>query len=473
MNLPFNTDKLLAPQRPHAIKLLTSIFLNGIACDLSETGCGKTFVASWIAKHAGLPVVVIGPKCVLPSWERTLASFGVKASVLVNFEKLTRGGTPYMTFAEPTKKTNPKTGQPMETYRYQLVRCKFPTGALVIVDESHKCKGVTSLNGGILMDLKRQGYKMLLLSATQATNPTEMRAFGYAANLHDLYSWKKWCLENGAQEVGRWGAMTFDSENEESMKKMSGCHTNLFDIQGICSRLTRVEMGTLFPDNQIVADAYDLGENNPKIKAVYDEMEAEIAALEEGTEGYSQHIFAEIMKARRRAEMLKVPLFAEMVEDLYDERKSVVVFLNFTESIVALQDRLNKKRKFKNKIGLIHGEISFKQRWKDIDDFNADKKRILICNLKAGGASLSFHDLNGKFARAALISPSFSAVDLCQALGRIHRQGGKTPCYQRIVYAAGCIEEQACRKVQSRLNNLSCLNDGDLTEGFTIFNKSA
>jgi hypothetical protein len=355
-------------------------------------------------------------------------------------------------------------------WRYQLVRSKFPTGALIIVDESHKCKGTTSLNAGLLMDLKRQGYKMLLLSATQATNPTEMRAFGYATNLHNLFGWKNWCLENGATEVGRWGAISFDPEDVKCLEKMVGCHSNLFDIQQICSRLTRESMGSLFPENHVCAEAYDLGENNPKIQAVYDEMEAEIAALEEGTEGYSQHIFAEIIKARRRAEMLKVPLFAEMIEDLYDEGKSVVVFLNFTESIVALKERLLKIKKFKNKIGEVYGEISFKQRWKDIDEFNADKKRVLICNLRAGGASLSFHDLNGKYPRASLISPSFSAVDMMQALGRIHRQGGLTKCYQRILFAAGCIEEDACRKVQTRLNNLSCLNDGDLTAGFRIFN---
>jgi hypothetical protein len=337
------------------------------------------------------------------------------------------------------------------------------------MDESHKCKGVTSLNAGLLISLKRQGYKVLLLSATQATNPTEMRAFGYAANLHNLYQWKEWCLDHGAEEVGQWGAITFDSESASSMHKMKGCHTNLFDIQHIASRLTRDEMGSLFPENHVVAEAYDLGENNPKIQAVYDEMESEIAKLEEGTKDYSSHVFAEIIKARRRAEMLKVPLFEEMFEDLWDEGKSVVVFLNFTESILALGDRLSKYKKFKNKIGYVYGDQKFKDRWQYIEDFQADKIRGLICNLKAGGVSLSYHDLNGKYPRASLLSPSFSAVDMLQALGRIHRQGGLTKCFQRIVYAANCIEEHACNRVQHRLNNLSCLVDGDLTAVFKLF----
>lgn len=463
-----DTTSLLSPQIPHAFRLLDSIYLNGIACDLSETGCGKSYVAAWIAKQYNGPIVLICPKSVIPTWKKIFDQFGVTDAILTNYEKVMRGGTPYVSYREQT--IDPTTKRKKEDPRYTLVTVNLPTGCLVILDESHKCKGTSSLNAGLMIALKRQGYKVLTLSATQATNPLEMKAFGFATNLHNLQHWKSWCLDHGAEKVGRWGAMTFDNENEQAQKKMTVAHENLFDIQGISSRLTRQEMGSLFPDNQVVADAFDLGSNESKIQSVYDEMEYEIAQLEEHTENYSSHVFAEIMKARRKAEFLKIPLFQEMTEDLYDEKKSVVVFLNFTESITALLERLNKQKRFKNKIGLVYGEQSFKSRWKDIDDFNCDKIRILICNLKAGGASLSFHDLIGKYARASLISPSFSAVDMIQALGRIHRQGAKTPCFQRIVFAAGCIEERACHKVQARLNNLSCLVDGDLTAGFHIFN---
>jgi hypothetical protein len=467
---PLDTTGLLSPQIPHAKRLLDSLYLNGIACDLSETGCGKSFSAAWIAKQfVNSPIVVICPKSVIPTWTKVLALFDVKATTLINYEKLMRGGTPFVSYRKATTKTYPKTGKPMEQWRYQLVKSNFPAGALIILDEAHKTKGATSLNAGLLISLKRQGYKILTLSATQATDPTEMKSIGYAANLHNLYEFKSWCLEHGAQEVGRWGAINFDSDNEQAQKKMKKCHSNLFDIQHIASRLTREQMGSLFPENQITAEAFDLGSNNPKIQAVYDEMEYEIDRLEEGTADYSSHVFAEIMKARRKAEILKVPLFQEMFEDLYAEGKSVVVFLNFTDSILALSGRLGHNR-FKDKIGYIHGGQSFKQRWQDVEDFQADKKRGLICNLKAGGLSLSFHDLNGKYPRASLVSPSFSAVDMLQALGRICRQGALTKTYQRIPFASGCIEERACYKVQARLNNLSCLCDGDLRTGFRLFN---
>jgi hypothetical protein len=460
---------LHAPQVPHGVKLLNSLFLNGIACDLSETGVGKTYVASWIAKQVNVPIVVICPKSVIHTWKKVLAIYGLKATILINYEKLMRGNTPYVQYRKETTYKCPKTGKEKPLARYQLVQVNLPAGCLVIMDESHKCKGMNSLNAGLMISLKLQGYKVLTLSATQATNPMEMKAFGFMANLHDLYSWKKWCLDHGAEEVGKWGAMTFDSDAEEAQEKMKMCHENLFNLQEISSRLTRNDMGNLFPENYITAEAYDLGSNDPKIKAVYDKMEDEINRMDEQTENYSAHVFAEIMKARRKAEMLKVPLFQEMFEDLYDEGMSPVVFLNFTESIQALSERLVRQRKFKGKLGYVYGEQSIKQRIQDIEDFQSDKKRGMLCNLKAGGVAVSFHDLHGKFPRASLINPSFSAVDVLQALGRIHRQGGLTKCLQRLVYASGCIEEHACRRVQARLNNLSCLVDGDLSAGFQLF----
>jgi hypothetical protein len=218
-----------------------------------------------------------------------------------------------------------------------------------------------------------------------------------------------------------------------------------------------------------VAEAYDLGANTSKVQAVYDEMEAELAKLDERAEGYSEHIFAIMMEARRKSELCKVPLFVDMMEDLYDEGKSVALFVNFQDTIDAIVKRLEKMSKFKNQIGYIVGGQNANVRQRDIDDFNADKKRIMVINIKAGGVGISLHDLNGKHARASIISPNFSAFELVQALGRVWRQGGKTKSYQKIVFAAQTIEEQACHRVQFRINNLSTLNDADLRDGIQMF----
>ena len=45
-----NVDLLLSPQREHAVNLLNSLYVNGVASDQSETGTGKTL-------GFGLPIV--------------------------------------------------------------------------------------------------------------------------------------------------------------------------------------------------------------------------------------------------------------------------------------------------------------------------------------------------------------------------------------------------------------------------------
>ncbi len=391
----------------------------------------------------------------IPAWTKVLSYFGIKAHCLINYEKLIRGNTEHLSF---------KDGKDNGPSDYTI---NFPKNSLVILDEVHKCKSATSKNSDFLIKLKMDGYKSLLLSATSATNPLEMKAFGFATTLHNLTSYRQFITDSGAY-VGRYGGFQIDLQSQKTVEAMSNIHDKLFNLYKVSSRMTRKMFDKIFPDNHIMAECFDMGTNTDKINKVYQQMESELAALEESSVNYSQHHFAIMTKARRMAELLKVPTMVEMIEDWYDEGISPVVFVNFTDTVEAIEKQLAKNRKFDGKIARIVGGQSDKVRQKDIELFQSDNKRIMIANLAAGNAGVSLHDLNGNFARGAIISPSYSAINLLQALGRIHRAEGKTKCIQKVMFAAGTIEEDACKRVQSKLNNLECLNDGDLTYSVRI-----
>lgn len=450
-----NVELLLPPQREHAVSLLNSLYINGVACDQSETGTGKTYVAAWLAKNLNSPVVIVCPKVVIPSWTKVLSYFGIKAHCLINYEKLMRGNTEHLNF---------KDGKDNGPSDYVI---NFPKNSLVILDEVHKCKSATSKNSDFLIKLKMDGYKSLLLSATAATNPLEMKAFGFATTLHNLVSYRQFITSSGAY-AGRYGGFQIDLQSQKTVEAMSNIHNTLFNLYKVSSRMTRKMFDKIFPDNHVMADCFDMGTNTDKINRVYLQMEAEMAALEESSINYSQHHFAIMTKARRMAELLKVPTMVEMIEDWYDEGISPVVFVNFTDTVEAIEKQLAKNRKFDGKIARIVGGQSDKVRQNDIELFQSDVKRIMIANLAAGNAGVSLHDLNGNFPRGSIISPSYSAINLLQALGRIHRAEGKTTCIQKVMFAAGTIEVEACKRVQCKLNNLECLNDGDLTYSVRI-----
>ena len=450
-----NVELLLPPQREHAVSLLNSLYINGVACDQSETGTGKTYVAAWLAKNLNSPVVIVCPKVVIPSWTKVLSYFGIKAHCLINYEKLIRGNTEHLSFKDG-KDTGPSD--------YTI---NFPKNSLVILDEVHKCKSATSKNSDFLIKLKMDGYKSLLLSATAATNPLEMKAFGFATTLHNLVSYRHFITSSGAY-AGRYGGFQIDLQSQKTIEAMSNIHNTLFNLYKVSSRMTRKMFDKIFPDNHVMAECFKMGTNTDKINKVYLQMESEMAALEESSVNYSQHHFAIMTKARRMAELLKVPTMVEMIEDWYDEGISPVVFVNFTDTVEAIEKQLAKNRKFDGKIARIVGGQSDKVRQKDIEDFQSDNKRIMIANLAAGNAGVSLHDLIGNHPRGSIISPSYSAINLLQALGRIHRAEGKTTCIQKVMFADGTIEVEACKRVQCKLNNLECLNDGDLTYSVRI-----
>ena len=455
--MTINPSGLLEPQLPHVKKLIDSLYINGFAVDLSSTGVGKTYCACAIAREMTVPFVVIAPKAVLPAWRRVLDSFGLIATLLINYEKIGRGNTDYMKWK---KLPDPSSRNSTETV--EMPEFKFPPHCLVILDEGHKCKAKGSSNAWMLIALALQGYKTLVCSATLATSPLEMRAVGYLCKLHKLHDFNSFCRAHGAEWVGRYGALNYNATSPQAREAMILLHNYLFFELKCASRLTVEDMGATFPETQIIAEAYDMGENGNKIKDVYDEMEAELDRLAEISENYQEHIFAVLIAARRKVETLKIPLFVERIEDLYDEGKSVVIFVNFTDTVNSIFEKLRKD--LKQSVTFVVGGQSPAERQFCIDDFQSDKKRIIICNIAAGSTGINLHDLNGVFPRATLISPTWSAVNLRQCLGRVWRQNGLSKSIQFIIYAANCIEEEICRNVQFKLTNLDTLQDGDLSE---------
>ena len=457
MNLNFNG--LLEPQKNHATKLLNSLHLNGFAFDASPTGTGKTYCASWIAKNYGSSVVVVCPKSVQKIWVDTLMSFGIENPIVMTIEKLVRGKTEYYTFG-PLMDYFSRSAK--QYWKSSDINVNFPSNSLVIMDEVHKCKGKYSLNAESLIAIKNTGHKLLMLSASAATNVTEMKAFGYVTALHSGLNFNNFCKDNGV-DFNRFGLGTWDANLKKCKEGMVRIHNTLFDTLGCASRMNRKDFGDIFPDNQVIADGFDIGSNTDKLQSVYNEMEYELSQLDESSMEYSEHHFAIIMKARRQSELVKVPAMVSWIEDMYDEGVSPVVFINFRETLQAIEKRLDNS-KYSGKIAKIVGGQTKKQRDDEIEYFQSDTKRICLVMIAAGAAGVSLHDLNGKHPRHTLINPSFSAINILQSLGRCHRANGKTPVIQRFFFANGVtIEERMRQRVDLRLTNLDSLNDGDLS----------
>ena len=149
------------------------------------------------------------------------------------------------------------------------VEMNFPKNSLVIFDEVHKCRGYNSINSDLLIACANHGFKILMLSATFATTVLELKALGYVTQLHNGVNFIKFCQSKGA-EFNRFGGISIDMSTPKSVRGMLEIHEDLFIIQKSASRMTAKMFDGIFPDNHVVSEAYDMGDNTVKINAIYE-----------------------------------------------------------------------------------------------------------------------------------------------------------------------------------------------------------
>ena len=434
----------LRPWQVNAVsKLVSSITKWGAGVDGSDVGVGKTYTACGVARELDMDILVVCPKAVKESWKRVIKNhfkMWGRCVGIVNYESLRIGKTDSM-IASYVKRR--------DTRRKEFV-WKIPKSTLIVWDEAQKLKNAKTKNSETCLAALKAGYKMLFCSATMATNPLELRTVGQGIQLFkNNQQYYNWVYEHGVVK-GRFG-LEFTGDKKSLMK----LHEDIFVNRGV--RLTRDTIPN-FPESQISAETYEMDkEDVDKINTVYDEMRLELLKIEKLLKkDKGQTKMTAILRARQKVEMFKVPLIIEMTEEALENGMSVVIFCNFTETISALSDRLNTKC-------IVNGVVSDKKRQQAVDDFQADKERVILVNIAAGGAGLSLHDLNGKYPRMSLICPSYSAVLMRQSTGRVWRDSAKSKSIQKIVFVANTVEEEVCKVVNQKLENLDLLNDGDLT----------
>ncbi len=431
-------------QVPIAGKLCAAIKHNDAALDGSDMGAGKTYSAVAVARELGMKIGVVCPKAVISAWNKVISKhFGMKAQFVVNYESLKTGKYKEIGVWKRVSRTSTR-----ENFHWTC-----PKDTLIIFDESHRLKGDGTQNSHMGLMAKKQGYKILCCSATNAINPIELKCVGFILGLYKSGKWTKFLRDHDCSK-GRFG-WEFGG-NKQVLKKLNA---DIFLDKGV--RVKREDIKG-FPDCEIIAEAYNIdAQAEGDLKKVYAEMDRELTLLRakcKSAKEYKINAMVAMLRARQKAELIKVPLFVEMAEDGLEDGMSVVIFVNFSDTVRALSKRLNTNC-------VVWGENVGNERDKHIADFQSDHKRVIIVNIKAGGAGLSLHDLNGNFPRLALISPTPSAVDLRQALGRVWRDGGKTKSLQKIIFTANTVEEDVCEKVKLKLNNLDTINDGDVSFG--------
>ncbi len=435
-------SKLLEYQVEHTENILRILKNNNACLDASDTGTGKTYTA--IAACAILKVtpLIICPKSVISTWKKVAEIFNLKKITVINYDLIKKCKT--------YDKKNNKVKASFISQDNNIYKFKFdkPQDKIIIFDEVHRCSNLDSINCKILLAAKATNIKLLLLSATIADFPEKFKPFFYILNFinPDQIKEKNITYDKYIYIVSKW--------IERDSKPMVRIHNMLYP-----DRATRVRidiLGDLFPQTQINAIPYTMGKNREKeIEQEYKSLAIELKKIKDKKNKDKVNPLTITMRTQQKIEILKIPTFVELTHDYIQNKFSVVIFVNYTQTLKTLSELLHTK-------SVVYGDQTQEDRMQIIDDFQENKTNIIIINIKAGGIGISLHDIYGGHPRISLISPPWSSLDLIQALGRIHRAGGKTKSLQRIIYTANTIEEKIADKLKIKLNNVNSINNGDL-----------
>lgn len=417
--------------------------------DCSGLGTGKTYQSLAAALATGKQVGVICPLAVIGSeplpggkgsgWLGAFAHFGAKPLMVRNYESLRTGNQ---------KDFIVKTDNSKRPFRW----IPNPENTVLIFDECHLTKN-RSLNRSMAFAALRQGFPMIMVSGTLAANPVQMGATGVCVGLHrgNAQTFEMFLASHGCEKIG--GTWKFKAGRQGAFH-LAKIHRAVFPTRGA---RVRIEDLKDFPETRITCEAFQTPDTEAIIAAF---KRAEVTIENLASQGKSENVLlmlkqAAYLKAWHESEKLKIPLLVDMTKAEIEDGRSVALFTNFIDVREALMKALKTDC-------AIHGQQSIKAKQECIRRFQADESRVIVCNTAAGGVGVSLHDVNGKYPRTAIILPTNNAVHINQALGRVHRAGGKSKSIQRVVFASGTVEESISDSVRAKIAQTAILNDGDM-----------
>jgi superfamily II DNA or RNA helicase len=431
-------------QEAHIDHLVDCLAKYPYALDASDTGTGKTFTSLFVAKALGQKPFVIAPKIVLSAWADAAKACGVSLMGVTNVEKLKAKNHDAL-HRLPNHGTKK---YPISNWKWNL-----PAGTLVIWDEAQDAGGDDTQNARVMYALKQGRLPCLSMSATIADDPTRLKSLGYLLGLHDFTDFKNFCRRNGCVR-NPWSTynLMFSKNKVITESVLLKIHKEIFPEKGSRLRIADIKD---FPDCSVMAEAYDLPDRR-KIDAIYEELEEQLIEADD-----DDPVIVKILRARQNVELLKTPIFVELAREAIEEGTSVALFVNFRATFDAICEALKSHGV---RTAQVLGGQNVTERDAQILSFQQNEALAITLMVQAGGVGTSLHDLYGR-PRLALISPPYSSKDLKQVLGRIHRAGSKSKAIQKIVFVARTVEERTCEAVRRKLDNLSVLNDGDLSTG--------
>ena len=280
---------------------------------------------------------------------------------------------------------------------------------LVIIDEAHYIQNKTAQRTKLINDFVKGIDRLWLLTGTPMTS----RPMNYF-NLLELI--ESPVAANWMAYVIRYcDGYQFKVGNRKVWNVMGA--SNLEELRDRTSRqvLRRLKTDVLDLPDKIITPVY------LRLKSKeYEELMGEYFDWYEKNTDESTSLtvqFTKLTKVRQIIAQEKIRSTIELVENILEQDKKVIVFTNFTDSLNKIYEHFGKKAVY------LDGSCSPAKRQHAVDEFqNNDKIKVFVGNLKAAGVGITL-----TAAEAVIMNDlSFVPSDHAQAEDRSYRYGQKS-----------------------------------------------
>ena len=366
-----------------------------------DMGLGKTtstVVAS--LETESKKILIICPASLKINWQREIQNYTNRSTFICDGKKYEDADYVIINYDIIKNFHDPK-----DRENSQILKSNFD---LVIIDEAHYISNKSAQRTKLINDFVKDIDRLWLLTGTPMTS----RPINYY-NLLDLV--ESPVASNWMAYVIRYCEGYQFKVGNRKVWKVTGA-SNLEELRDRTSRqvLRRLKTDVLDLPEKIITPVY------LRLKSKeYEELMGEYYDWYDKNPDESSSLtvqFTKLTKVRQVIAKEKINSTIELIDNILEQDKKVIIFTNFTESLQTLHNHYPKNSVY------LDGSCSPKQRQESVDRFqNDDNVKVFIGNMKAAGVGITL-----TAAEAVIINDlSFVPGDMAQAEDRAYRYGQK------------------------------------------------
>lgn len=427
-----------------------------------DVGLGKTYsTVAGVMKLRPRTVLVLCPLAVVPHWRRSIVAMGGHTStrwLVINYDR----AKSLLTIPE-----NAVDAKRTRTRNKRIVSGgkSLVNWDVIVFDEAHLLRNPIAQRSTACRRLAGEGSDQrafsIWLSATAGQNPLHL---SYVAPLlgaatgkpvKNLEEFEVWAALQGIKlKQGAYGGWEW-VRNERDLKRMREILFDGYPPIGLRRRPTDIAG---WPEQQRIAYPVELDVRGWALyNEAWTEFRKELKLTRRGIDPKSGLVAQ--LRFRQKASLIRAQGTVELIMDMLENDRQVLVSAQFLESVEAIREELEKR---KVSVAVIHGAMTAGEKEDERVRFQQGKAEVVVftptegISLHAGEEASDATDTD----RVTIVHDvRYSALDMKQVEGRAHRDGQNAICYY--VYADTTVEEDITFKTIQRLSDMSTMLGDD------------